>query len=76
MFSQATDANGMIIVMARGFGDPDIDGSVLTMAPLIAGAPAVSATDMKKAITSWRCGSPGDGTTIPAQYLPSSCRGI
>jgi type IV pilus assembly protein PilA len=73
--SIATDSNGRIIVMARGFSDPTIDGKVLTMVPLIDGNLAVSATDMNKQITAWRCGSPGDGTTIPAQYLPSSCRG-
>jgi type IV pilus assembly protein PilA len=53
----------------------DSNGKVLTMVPLIDGNLAVSATDMNKQITAWRCGSPGDGTTIPAQYLPSSCRG-
>jgi type IV pilus assembly protein PilA len=74
--SIATDSNGRIIVMARGFSDPAIDGKVLTMVPLIDGNLAVSATDMNKQITAWRCGSPNDGTTIPDQYLPSSCRGI
>jgi type IV pilus assembly protein PilA len=73
--SIATNSNGMIIVMARGFGDTDIDGAVLTMVPLIDGNLAVSATDMGKAVTSWRCGDSADGTTIPPQYLPSSCRG-
>jgi type IV pilus assembly protein PilA len=74
--SIATDANGKITVIARGFNDSAIDGRVLAMVPLIGGTTAVSATDMNKQITAWRCGSPGDGTTIPAQYLPSSCRGI
>lgn len=73
--SIATDPNGKIIAMARGFSDPAVDGKVLTLVPLIGGAVAVSATDMGKAVTSWRCGSPADGTTIPANYLPSSCRG-
>ena len=61
--------------MAGGFGDAAIDGKVLTMVPLIGGAVADAATDMGKAITSWRCGSLADGTTIPVNYLPSSCRG-
>ncbi len=74
--SIATDPNGKIIVVARGFSDPAIDGQDLTMVPLIAGIPAVAATDMGKPINAWRCGSPDDGTTIPSQYLPSSCRGI
>lgn len=73
--SIATDSNGKISVVARGFDDSAIDGKVLTMVPLIDSTVAVSATDMGKAVTGWRCGSPDDGTTIPAQYLPSSCRG-
>ncbi|OGA37763.1 MAG: pilin [Betaproteobacteria bacterium RIFCSPLOWO2_12_FULL_62_13] len=73
--SIATDPDGKIIVTARGFSDDAINGKLLTMVPLIDGIPAVSATDMGKGITSWRCGSADDGTTIPAQYLPGSCRG-
>jgi hypothetical protein len=61
--------------MARGFGDIAIDGQVLIMVPLIGGVPANVATDMGKGIPAWRCGSPGDGTTIPSPYLPASCRG-
>jgi type IV pilus assembly protein PilA len=73
--SIATDPNGKITVMARGFGDIAIDGQVLIMVPLIGGVPANVATDMGKGIPAWRCGSPGDGTTIPSPYLPASCRG-
>jgi type IV pilus assembly protein PilA len=73
--SIATDANGKITIVARGFNDSAIDGNVVTMVPMIAGAPAVSATDMGKAIRGFRCGSPADGTTIPPKFLPASCRG-
>lgn len=73
--SVATDPNGKIIVTARGFNDADIDNKVLTMVPLIAGIPAVSATDIGKGINGWRCGNPDDGTTLALKYLPSSCRG-
>ncbi|MGQ0523024.1 MAG: pilin [Betaproteobacteria bacterium] len=74
--SVAIDSDGKVIATARGFSDTAIDGKVLTLAPLINGIPAVSATDMGKAITSWRCGSPENGTTIPLKYLPSSCQGL
>lgn len=73
--SIATDANGAILAKAQAFGDSAIDGKVLTMVPLIGGVLANAATDMGKAITSWRCGGPADGTTIPANYLPASCQG-
>lgn len=73
--SITTDANGKIIATAQNFSDPDIDGKVVTLVPLINGAAAVSATNMGKPITEWRCGSSADGTTVPVKYLPSSCRG-
>ncbi len=73
--SISTDLNGKIIVTARGFGNPDVDGKVVTMMPMIAGAAAVAASDMGKAVTSFRCGAPADGTTVLAKYLPASCRG-
>jgi len=73
--SIGTDPNGKIIAMAQGFGDSAIDGKVVTLVPLVGSAPANAATDMGKAVTGWRCGSLADGTTIPANYLPASCKG-
>lgn len=73
--SVTTDSDGKIIATARGFSDSAIDGKVLTLVPLINSTSAVFATDMGNAITGWRCGSPGDGTTIPLKYLPNSCQG-
>lgn len=73
--SIATGANGAILATAGGLGNSSIDGKVLTMVPLIGTAAANAATDMGRAVTGWRCGSPADGTTIPASYLPASCQG-
>jgi len=73
--SITTDANGKIIATAQNFSDTDIDGKVITLVPLINGTPAVTPGDMGKAVTSWRCGGSGDGTTVPIKYLPNSCRG-
>jgi type IV pilus assembly protein PilA len=70
-----TNANGVIIATATGFSDPGIDGKVLTLVPLIGTAPADVTTDIGKAVTGWRCGAVADGTTLPAEYLPASCRG-
>jgi type IV pilus assembly protein PilA len=71
-----TDADGIITVTAQGFNDSQIDGKVVTLVPLAsAGTPAVFATDAGKALYGWRCGSSTDGTTIPAKFLPGSCRG-
>jgi type IV pilus assembly protein PilA len=71
-----SDEDGKVTVLAKGFNDTAIDGKVLTFVPLIGNTPAASATDFGKEITGWRCGSPGDGTTISQNYLPSTCRGI
>jgi type IV pilus assembly protein PilA len=73
--SITTDEDGIIIATAANFGDPDIDGKLLTLAPIINGTLAESDTDMGKAVTEWRCGSASDGTTVPIKYLPSSCHG-
>ena len=73
--SITTDQNGKIIATAHNFSDTDIDGKVLTLTPLIGGAPAVAATHMGKAVNGWRCGNSADGTTIPIKFLPSSCHG-
>ena len=73
--SITTDANGIIMATATNFSDSDIDGKIVTLVPLIGGVVAVAANDMGKAVTSWRCGDPGDGTNVPSKYLPSSCRG-
>jgi len=68
-----TDPDGKVIVATRG-GLPL--GNV-TMMPMVAGAPAVSANMANGpiSINGWRCGSPADGTTIAPKFLPGSCRG-
>jgi type IV pilus assembly protein PilA len=76
VLSITTDANGKIAATATGFNDANIDNRVVTLVPLIAGAPADALTDMGKIVTAWRCGAPGDGTTVPANFLPNSCRGL
>ena len=66
-----TTAAGLISVTTQGFGDTAIDGKVVTLKPLNGtAAPAAG-----ESVTNWVCGASGDGTTIPAKYLPGSCRG-
>ena len=73
----ATDEFGGILVTARGFGDTDIDGSDVSLVPL------VDTTGSSPVITGWVCGnravetgSPSSlVTSIPAKFLPGSCRG-
>ncbi|HNT38383.1 MAG TPA: pilin [Rubrivivax sp.] len=68
-----TDGTGMISVTTQGFGDPAIDGMIVTLKPFVddtfAAAPAAGGT-----VGAWRCGNTGDGTTVPAKFLPGSCK--
>ena len=61
----------MITVEAQNI-DGAVNGLLLTLKPLAAGDadPTAGGT-----IAKWRCGNTTDGTTVPAKYLPGSCRG-
>jgi type IV pilus assembly protein PilA len=70
--SITTDNVGKIKASLRGFGDLRIDFHDVTLMPLdnTGNPPGVGSP-----VTRWRCGSAADLTTVPAQYLSSSCRG-
>jgi type IV pilus assembly protein PilA len=67
-----TDATGTVSIKATGFGDPAIDDKVLTLKPF-ADTAATAPPTVGQAIAVWRCGNTGDGTTIPAKFLPGPC---
>ena len=69
-----TDDTGMVTVTAQGFGDADIDEKVVTLKPF-ADSDFKTAPSAGDTVAAWRCGSATDGTTIPAKYLPGSCKG-
>jgi type IV pilus assembly protein PilA len=70
-----TGSDGLITVTAQGFNDTNIDTKKVTLRPLI-GTANVSASDIGKAVTSWRCGSTADGTDASiSKFLPGSCKG-
>jgi prepilin-type N-terminal cleavage/methylation domain-containing protein len=65
------DAIGKIIVSLRGI-DLRVDTLDLTLTPLDnTGNPVSGGAPIRR----WRCGSGLDGTQVPSQYLPNSCRG-
>ena len=76
----ATDANGGIIVtVASGsFGDSTIDGATVSLVPTAAGGAAITTS---APLSQWICGnravvnSGTAVTTVPAKFLPGSCRG-
>ena len=63
---------GKITVLVQNI--PSASGQ-LTMVPLKGDGSVFSSIDVGKAVYAWRCGANSDGTTIDANYLPSSCRG-
>jgi type IV pilus assembly protein PilA len=69
--SVQTDANGVITVKAQNI-NPDVNSKDLTLVPAdAAGSPLTFAQGIT--VNRWICG--GTGTTIPAKFLPGSCRG-
>lgn len=67
----STDPSGKVTVVARAIDSANIDNKTITLTPYIGANPAAGSGDAGKAITEWKC-APG---TIPAKYLPGSCRG-
>jgi type IV pilus assembly protein PilA len=78
--SVTTDPKGGIIVTvaAGSFGDAAIDGMTVSLVPTAAGGAAITAT---APLSQWICGNRAavNGgtalTSVPAKFLPGSCRG-
>jgi type IV pilus assembly protein PilA len=68
-----TDDIGVITVSVRGTGDLRVDFHDITLAPL--DNTGTLPTGGGSSVRQWRCGRAGDGTSVPPQYLPNSCRG-
>ena len=68
-----TSPEGIIKASLRGFNDLRINTHDLTLAPLdnTGNLPPGGGSTVR----SWRCGSGLDGTDVPVQFLPGSCRG-
>jgi type IV pilus assembly protein PilA len=73
--SIATDDDGKVTATVGGIS-PDVNGSAVTLVPLINGTTAATtAANMGQGLFGWRCGLPADGTSVSAKFLPGSCRG-
>jgi type IV pilus assembly protein PilA len=71
-----TTVNGVVTVTIQGFTDPNIQGKIVSLAPLAnATTVAVFATNVGTPLFGWRCGNTADGTDLNPKYLPGSCRG-
>ena len=72
----ATDVNGKILVTASAAGiGAGVDGLLLSLVPMKSATVPMAAADIGIQVFAWRCGLPGDGTTIQPKFLPGSCRG-
>jgi type IV pilus assembly protein PilA len=73
----ATDENGIITATVQNIS-PDVNGSLVTLAPLITNSTTVANTtdNMGQGLFGWRCGNTTDGTSVLSKYLPGSCRGV
>jgi len=74
--SIATDANGRVTVTATNIDSTNIDDKIVTLIPADGTGAALTYTP-GIAINRWICGSTtlSPATTVPAKYLPGSCRG-
>ena len=70
-----TDVNGRITVMAQGIDPTNIDTKVVTLVPADSAGAALVYAAGGVAVNRWICGDSTKGTTIPAKFLPGSCRG-
>jgi type IV pilus assembly protein PilA len=68
-----TDANGVVTVAAKGFGDATIDNKVITLTPQNGSSAAAWTANTTLAITSWVCASPAT-TGVDKKFLPGSCK--
>jgi type IV pilus assembly protein PilA len=69
-----TNANGGVLATPQGISTL-VNTSIVTLVPLSTSVLPAAITTGSQTLFGWRCGLPGDGTTVPAKYLPGSCRG-
>ena len=70
-----TDANGVVTATVQNIS-PSVNTSIVTLAPMsTATVLATMQSGASQSLYGWRCGSTTDGTSVPAKYLPGSCRG-
>jgi type IV pilus assembly protein PilA len=79
--SVATDAAGgiLVTVATSSFGDATIDGKTVSLVPVNASGTVPTAS---APLNKWICGNAAEVngvsttvTTVPAKFLPASCRG-
>ena len=72
---QTTDTGRIDVTSSAATDLKDAADKLVTMVPYKDDATKLANTDVGGTIFKWVCGSTADGTTMPAKYLPGSCRG-
>ena len=72
-----TSVDGLISIKVQGFAPATkINDTFVTLIPLKDSVTKLTKADVGgMTVWGWRCGAPGDGTTLNAKFLPGSCRG-
>jgi type IV pilus assembly protein PilA len=72
-----TTNEGIIkLTMGNEVGDLRLAIHDITLAPLNSSNRVMGEDDLGSPVKRWRCGFEGDGTDVPTNFLPSSCRGV
>ena len=70
-----TDANGLVTAIIQNISS-SVDTKTVTLVPMKdATNPSIYTNNQSQTLYGWRCGNTGDGTNVPAKFLPGSCRG-
>ena len=71
-----TDDTGKILVTSSSAADlQGAASTVVSLQPMASAAAATTNSSVGISVYGWRCGLGTDGTTMPANFLPGSCRG-
>jgi type IV pilus assembly protein PilA len=70
-----TDENGAITVTIRDDSiDADLNGTTIVLTPTTAAGTAATTADMPTQLFGFECAGETGSGTVPAKYLPGSCR--
>ena len=70
-------AEGIVVIkLGNELTDLRFNLHDITFAPLNISGQIMTEDDLGTPVRRWRCGSPGDGTDVKAEFLPGSCRGV
>ena len=70
----STNASGGVKAKVKGIS-ASVDTSFVTLVPMKDASTTATYAGTAQSLFGWRCGNTTDGTTVPAKYLPGSCRG-